>query len=251
MKKKPFIIGNWKMHLGPKDATAFMEEFIGKCRGFYEVVEIGVAPPFISIPAVKEVIKKENAPIHLCAQNAHWEDRGAFTGEVSPAMLKEAGVEYVIIGHSERREYFFETDEIVNRKLVALKRNGLKGILCVGEKLEERENGKTMEVIKRQIEKDLEEIEPEGIIIAYEPVWAIGTGKTASPEIAQEVHEFIKELIKTRWNREIPVIYGGSVKPENIKSLVSMKDIDGALVGGASINPQTFFEIIKNSVSAL
>jgi triosephosphate isomerase len=246
LKKKPFIVGNWKMHLGPQESAAFMEVFIEKCKGLYEFVDIGVAPPFISIPAVREVIRKKDIPIHLCAQNAHWEDRGAFTGEVSPAMLREAGVEYVIIGHSERREYFFESDEIINRKLNALKKNGLKGILCVGEKLEEREAGKTMQIIKRQIEKGLEGIEVEGIVIAYEPVWAIGTGRTASPEIAQEVHEFIKDLIKSKWDKEIPVIYGGSVKPENIKSLLSMKDIDGALVGGASINPHTFFEIIKN-----
>lgn len=248
MKKKPFIVGNWKMHLGPGDAVAFMEEFIKKVRGHHELVEIGVAPPFISIPSVMEIIKRNSIPIHLCAQNSHWEDKGAFTGEVSPSMLKEIGVEYVIIGHSERREYFFETDDVINRKLKALKRNGLKAILCVGERLQEREKGETMDVIKRQIERGLHDIEVEGIIIAYEPVWAIGTGKTATPEIAQEVHYFIKDLIKKISGKDVIVIYGGSVKPENIKSLLSMSEIDGVLVGGASINPQSFYDIIKNSV---
>jgi len=237
------------MHLGEKEAGEFMEEFINKIRGLHELVEIGVAPPFISIPHVRDIINRNSLPIHLCAQNSHWEDKGAYTGEVSPSMLKELGVEYVIIGHSERREYFFESDEMINRKLKALKRNGLKAILCVGEKLEERENGKTMDVIKRQIEKGLNGIEVEGIVIAYEPVWAIGTGRTATPETAQEVHSFIKDLIKKTSGRDISVIYGGSVKPENINSLLSMPDIDGALVGGASIKADTFFEIIKNSTA--
>ncbi len=249
MRKKPLIVGNWKMHLGPMEASAFMEEFTKRTGEFKEHVDIGVAPPFISIPVVRDFIKKDDLSILLCAQNCHWEDKGAFTGEISPSMLKDMDVEYVIIGHSERREYFFETDEMINRKLKAVIKNGLKAILCVGEKLQERERGRTMEVIENQVEKDIEGVDVEKIVIAYEPVWAIGTGKTATPEMAEEVHSFIKDLIKKISGKEVTVIYGGSVKPENISSLISMKNIEGALVGGASINPQSFSEIIKNSIA--
>lgn len=234
------------MHFGPKEAGTFVEEVIKKISGLEELVEIGVAPPFLSIPIVRDVLERNSSSILLCAQNCHWEEKGAFTGEVSPSMLKEIGVKYVIIGHSERRGYFSEDDEIINKKLKAVRRNGLNGILCVGEKLEEREKGRTMDVIRKQVEKGLDGLEVEGIIIAYEPVWAIGTGKTATPETAEEVHYFIKELIKKISGKDVRVIYGGSVKPENIKPLLSMEHIDGALVGGASINTQTFYGIIKN-----
>lgn len=236
------------MHLGPSVAREFVKELVELIKPFTGKADIGVAPPFISIPHVAEVIRDKKTELLLCAQNCHWEDSGAFTGEVSPSMLKEAGVEYVIIGHSERREIFKETDRMINMKLKALKRNGLKAILCVGEKLEEREKGLTEEIIKKQIEEGLDGIEVDGIVIAYEPVWAIGTGKTATPEMAEEVHSFIKELIRKAHGQEVKVIYGGSVKPENIKSLIATPDIEGALVGGASIQVKSFYEIIKNSL---
>lgn len=213
-------------------------------------VEVAVAPPFTALYAVYKEL--EGASIHLAAQNLFYEEKGAYTGEVSPLMLKEVGCHYVIIGHSERRRFFGEADETVNRRIRAALGQGLKPIFCIGETLREREEGKAFSVIERQIEgglKDLGEKEFKNIVIAYEPVWAIGTGKTATPEQAEEVHRFIRERVEKLYSLEIAegvrIQYGGSVTPENVKGLMSQENIDGALVGGASLEADTFSRIVR------
>lgn len=252
MKRKPFIAGNWKMHKNIKEATELANEIK---RRFYDFdrAEIVLAPPFTALAAVADIIA--STPVKLAAQNMFWEKEGAFTGEVSPLMLKDAGCSYVILGHSERRAYFCESDENVNKKIKAALREGILPIVCVGERLEEREAGKTIEVVERQLRGALEEIKEEEarkIVIAYEPVWAIGTGKTATPNQAEEVHKFIRETIGKLYTEDtssdILVIYGGSVKPENITSLIKEEDIDGALVGGASLESDKFIKIIEGAV---
>ncbi len=213
-------------------------------------VEIVVCPPFISLTTVRDVIEGSN--IALGAQNLYWENSGAFTGKISAPMLTSAGCTYVIIGHSERRAYFHETDETVNKKIFAALAEGLKSIVCVGETLEERESEKTFDVIKRQVNNGLTNLSSEqmkSIVIAYEPVWAIGTGKTATPDQAQEVHAFIRKLLAEMFGQATSdatrIQYGGSVKPENISTLMARPDIDGALVGGASLKADSFEKIIK------
>ncbi len=213
-------------------------------------VEIVVCPPFISLHAVKEMLA--GSRIGLGAQNVYWEKSGAFTGEVSAPMLKSVGCTYVIIGHSERRTYFGETDETVNKRIFAALSEGLKPIVCIGETLEEREAGKTFEVIKRQVEGGLANLSVEQmatVVIAYEPVWAIGTGKTATPAQAQEVHAFIRKLLNDIFGQTTAeatrIQYGGSVKPDNAAELMAQPDIDGALVGGASLKVDSFEKIIK------
>lgn len=252
MKRKPFIAGNWKMHKSIKEAAELANEIK---RRFYDFdrAEIVLAPPFTALAAVAEIIA--STPVKLAAQNMFWEKEGAFTGEVSPLMLKDAGCSYVILGHSERRAYFCESDENVNKKIKAALREGILPIVCVGERLEEREAGKTIEVVERQLRGALEEIKEEEarkIVIAYEPVWAIGTGKTATPNQAEEVHKFIRETIGKLYTEDtssdILVIYGGSVKPENITFLIKEEDIDGALVGGASLESDKFIKIIEGAV---
>ncbi len=252
MKRKPFIAGNWKMHKSIKEAAELANEIK---RRFYDFdrAEIVLAPPFTALAAVADIIA--STPVKLAAQNMFWEKEGAFTGEVSPLMLKDAGCSYVILGHSERRAYFCESDENVNKKIKAALREGILPIVCVGERLEEREAGKTIEVVERQLRGALEEIKEEEarkIVIAYEPVWAIGTGKTATPNQAEEVHKFIRETIGKLYTEDtssdILVIYGGSVKPENITSLIKEEDIDGALVGGASLESDKFIKIIEGAV---
>ena len=209
--------------------------------------EVLVCPPFTAIYAVKREI--EGSPIKLGAQNMFYEEKGAFTGEISPLMLKDLGCSYVILGHSERRHIFGETDELINKKVASAVKHGLVPILCVGELLEERESGKTKSVVERQLLEGLKGLkEGDEFVIAYEPVWAIGTGKTATPEQAQEVHKFIRELLAENFGREkaerVRILYGGSVKPENIKGLMEMPDIDGALVGGASLRAASFAKIV-------
>ena len=213
-------------------------------------VEVAIAPPFTALYAVHKEL--EGSSIRLAAQNLYWEEKGAFTGEVSPSMLKEVGCHYVIIGHSERRQFFGETDETVNRRIKAALGLGLKVIFCTGETLKEREEGKTFSVVDRQVEgglRGLGENEVKDIVIAYEPIWAIGTGKTATPEQAEEVHRFIRERLERAYSREIAqgirIQYGGSVTPENIKALMDQKNIDGALVGGASLKAETFSKIVR------
>ena len=213
-------------------------------------VEMAVAPPFTALYAVHKEL--EGSPIRLAAQNLYWEEKGAFTGEVSPLMLKEVGCDYVIIGHSERRQFFGETDETVNRRIKAALAQGLKVIFCIGETLREREGEKTFSVIESQVEgglKGLDDKKMRNMAIAYEPVWAIGTGKTATPEQAEEVHRFIREKLEKLYSREVSeeirIQYGGSVTPENIKGLMNQPNIDGALVGGASLKAETFSKIVR------
>ena len=213
-------------------------------------VEVAVAPPYTALYAVhKELV---GSSIHLAAQNLYWEEKGAFTGEVSPLMLKEVGCHYVIIGHSERRQFFGETDETVNRRIKAALAQSLKVIFCIGETLKEREEGKTFSVIERQVDgglRGLGEREMKNMVIAYEPVWAIGTGKTATPEQAEEVHRFIRGRLEKLYSRgvseEIRIQYGGSVTPENVQRLMNQPNIDGALVGGASLKAESFSKIVR------
>ncbi len=212
--------------------------------------EIVIAPPFTALYPVAQELRDSN--INLGAQNTFWEDSGAYTGEISPQILKDVGCSYVIVGHSERRQYFGESDEDIGKKVSASVRNGLFPILCIGESLEERENNLTFSIIETQLTGGLRELTPEEakkVVIAYEPIWAIGTGKTARPSQIQEVHQFIRKGLSERFNsklaEEIQILYGGSVKPDNIDELMAEKDIDGALVGGASLDADSFARIVK------
>lgn len=212
--------------------------------------EVVIAPPFTALQAVGRELT--GSPVQLSAQDCHWAEEGAFTGEISPPMLKDVGCAYCIIGHSERRQYFGETDAHVARKLQACLKGGLQPVLCIGETLEEREKGRVEQVITRQLLEAVQELSPEDLaqgVIAYEPVWAIGTGKTATPAAAQEVHAFIRDLLKRGFNKTVAkgkrIVYGGSVTPENIQELYSEPDIDGALVGGASLKADKFLALIK------
>lgn len=258
--RKRFIAGNWKMYNGQKNTCDFFNEFIEKIAEdetmMPEVedgqVEIALFPPMLSISSAVE--RKGGVPVIIVgAQNCHFEKNGAFTGEVSAPMVREAGCTHVIIGHSERRHIFGESDAILNKKLLSALIEELTVVFCVGERLEERDSGKTFEVVERQISAGLESVNLSDagakIIIAYEPVWAIGTGKTASARDAQEVCAFIRKLIAKRYGSEgaqkILILYGGSVKPENTKEILTQNDIDGVLVGGASLNPNSFYSIVK------
>ncbi|MCM8784991.1 MAG: triose-phosphate isomerase [Candidatus Omnitrophica bacterium] len=244
--RRVIIAGNWKMYKTPTESINFVKELVEKEKK-YDNRDVLICPPFTSLYPVSEILR--NSSIKLGAQNVFFEDVGPYTGEISPFMLKDIGVEYVICGHSERRNIFGETDEIINKKVKRVVETGMKAILCVGEKLEQRENGETFKVVENQIKKSLEKIDNiENVVIAYEPVWAIGTGKTALPEQAEEVHIFIRELISKIYNKDIAenliIIYGGSVKPENIDQLMKEKDIDGVLVGGACLQIDSFLRII-------
>lgn len=245
----PMIAGNWKMHKTPTEAKVFARELAEELRDTAGV-EVVLAPPFVALVPVQEAI--EGTGMKLAAQDVFWEREGAYTGEISPPMLKDAGCSYAIVGHSERRTYFGETDETVNRKVKALLQEGLGAIVCVGERLEEREAGKTLAVVKRQVEGALRGLKAEdlsSVVIAYEPVWAIGTGRTATPEQAQEVHSQIRGMVGEAFGRDVAqalrIIYGGSVKPENIDALMAAPDIDGALVGGASLKVESFSRIVR------
>ena len=248
-KRKPILAGNWKMNMNASQARELASKLIPLVAGVQDR-EIVLGPPFTSLAVVAETIKGTN--IGLAAQNLHWEDKGAFTGEISADMLLDSGCKYVIIGHSERRQYFGETDESVNKKVRQALKKGLLPILCVGETLAEREAGKLTEIIGRQVTGGLKDI-PAGdmqkIVIAYEPVWAIGTGKTATPEQANEVHTLIRGKVKELYNTEIAeglrIQYGGSVTPDNVSTLMAMPDIDGALVGGASLKPESFAALVN------
>lgn len=248
-KRKPIIAGNWKMNKTSTEAR----ELAGRLIPLVSEVrdrEIVLAPPFTSIPAVAETVKGTN--MALAAQNLFWEDKGAFTGEISAEMLLDLGCKYVIIGHSERRQFFGETDETVNKKVRQALNKGLLPIVCVGELLKEREAGKANEVIDRQVTgalKGVNAAEMQKLVIAYEPVWAIGTGKTATPEQANEIHSFIRKKVEVLYGRivadSLRIQYGGSVTPENVSKLMAMPDIDGALVGGASLKPESFAALVK------
>jgi len=249
MMRKPIIAGNWKMNKTIGEALELVNSLKELVADVTDV-EIVVAPPFTALQAVGEAIEGTN--IKLAAQDMFWEESGAYTGEISPLMLKDVGCQYVIIGHSERRGYFGETNETINRKVKAAHKHGLKPIMCVGEKLEERESGVTKEVVKDHVVnglKGLSEEEMLNTVIAYEPVWAIGTGRTATPQQAQEVHQFIRELLGEIFSKEVAeqvrIQYGGSIKPENIAGLMAQPDIDGGLVGGASLKADSFAKIVK------
>jgi len=251
--RRYIIAGNWKMN---KTIGEAIELANGLKRGLYDVttLDIVICTPFTALSEVNEVITGSN--IDLSGQDLFWEEKGAYTGEVSAKMLKDAGCKYVIIGHSERRKYFNETNETVNKKVKTALKAGLLPIVCVGERLEERETGKTFDVVKDHIENSLKDISKDDMLkvtIAYEPVWAIGTGKTASPDQAEEVHKFIRELLVKLFGKNcasvLRIQYGGSVTPENIEGLIKMDNIDGALVGGASLKIDSFSSIVKKSSS--
>jgi triosephosphate isomerase len=250
--RKKVIAGNWKMNNDLKESEKLIVALKNLLQKEKPTCDVIICPPFTSLSEASKLTTE--SVIKLGAQNMHFEEGGAYTGEISSSMLKSAGCEYVILGHSERRNIFGESDEIINKKIKKALAAGLKPIFCVGELLEERENGSTNDVVKRQVLTGLDGISADGmknIIIAYEPVWAIGTGKTATPAQAQEVHEFIRDLIEVDYSfeiaKEIIIQYGGSVKPDNAKVLLSQKDIDGALVGGACLKADSFWGIIKSA----
>ncbi|HTZ19080.1 MAG TPA: triose-phosphate isomerase [Dissulfurispiraceae bacterium] len=241
----PVIAANWKMNKKVDEAQAFLDEFIPLVWNEKEV-EIVIAPPFTALYTVANLLKITN--IRLAAQNVFYEEKGAYTGEISPVMLTDIGCSHVIIGHSERRSYFGDTDDIVNKKIGAALKNGLKVIFCIGESLSEREAGMTFNVLKRQISCGLKGISPDALIVAYEPVWAIGTGKTATPDQAQEAHKFIRDTLGEIYgaaSEELRILYGGSVTPDNVDVLMACPDVDGALVGGASLKADSFAKLVK------
>ena len=247
----PFIAANWKMHKTVHESVVFVKEFRSMVKDIDDV-EIVVAPPFTAVHAVAEAARNSN--VGVAAQNLHWERQGAFTGEVSAEMVREAGAEYVIIGHSERRRLFADTDELVNRRLVAALGAKITPIVCIGETLEEREGNLALSVLDRQIKVGLDSMTGEQIaslVIAYEPVWAIGTGRNATPAQAGEAHAHIRQRIRQWFGGDAAdhchVIYGGSVKADNIRELVALPDVDGALVGGASLEIKGFFDIVARS----
>jgi triosephosphate isomerase len=248
--RRMIIAGNWKMNKDIKETFDFILPLKNNLIGQNLSVEVVVCPPFTSLYVASELLKETN--VKLGAQNMFYEVEGAYTGEVSPKMLKSVKCEYVILGHSERRRYFYETDEIVNKKVKKALEFELKPIICIGETLEEREQGKTFEVIEKQVRGTLSGLsvdEVKSVVIAYEPVWAIGTGRNATPEQAQEAHKFIREVVAGLFDSDVAdkliIQYGGSVTAENAYSLLSQPDVDGALVGGASLKIDSFLKIIK------
>ncbi len=255
MGRKVIIAGNWKMNKTGAEGRALVEALLKEVASFDPAeVDIVVCPPFTTLAEVRPVIA--GTKVKLGAQNVHWEDHGAFTGEISAAMLKEAGVEYVIIGHSERRQYFGETDETVNRRLQAALKAGLKPIVCIGELLEEREGGRTEEVLRKQIRggfAGLDAATMAGVVIAYEPVWAIGTGRTATPQIAEETQAFIRAEVAALFGADcaekVRIQYGGSMKAANARELVAQKDIDGGLIGGAALEASGFAKLISEALA--
>lgn len=246
--RKPIIAGNWKMNNNIEESLKLVEEI--KAITLNKDVEAVLCVPFTDLKDVKKAIK--NTDIKLAAQNMHWEENGAYTGEISPNMLNELGVDYVLIGHSERRQYFNETDETVNKKVISALVHDILPIICVGETLEERESNREKQIVKDQVTKALKDVDKNAIgkiVIAYEPIWAIGTGKTASSDQANEIIGFIREIIGDIYSQTekqiIRIQYGGSVKPDNVAELMGKSDIDGALVGGASLKAEDFAKLIN------
>ncbi len=242
---KYFIAANWKMNKTIGETRDFLKSFIPMVKELRDV-DIVVAPPFTALSAAADEMKGSN--VLLSSQDVFWEEKGAYTGEVAPAMLVDAGCRHVIVGHSERRQYFHEDDQVVNKKIKAVLKAGLGVIFCCGESLEEREGGKTFDVIRREVEQGLAGVDPDNLVVAYEPIWAIGTGKTATVDQAQEVHAFIRNVLSGLYGSragEIRILYGGSVTPENVDSLMACKDVNGALVGGASLKPESFVKIVS------
>lgn len=248
--RKPLMAANWKMNLTLREAEELLSN-LKRAEIDFGKVDILVAPPFTTLPLARGLLS--DTAILLGSQNVHWEESGAFTGEISPLMLKEAGCTHVIIGHSERRTQFFESSEMVNMKAVSSVEAGLIPIICIGETLQEREENKTFDIIRAQLSESLQsfcqkQAFPQDIVLAYEPVWAIGTGKTATPEEAQEVQVFIrrwlKETFDTHTSEATRILYGGSVRPDNIRELMAQPDIDGGLIGGASLKATSFLAIV-------
>lgn len=255
MSRKYFIAGNWKMNKKAAEATALIEA-INEKAGSQTKVDVAVCPPFTALDAASKALA--GSTVKLGAQNMYFEKSGAYTGEIAADMLKEFGCTYVILGHSERREYFKECNCLINKKVKAVLANGMNPILCVGEKLEEREAGKTLDIVSEQTVKGLEGLtaaEAEKVVIAYEPVWAIGTGKTATPAMAQEVHAAIRKILADTFGAEVAekmqILYGGSMKPENADALLAEKDIDGGLIGGAALKADSFVALIESASKAL
>lgn len=247
--RTPVIVGNWKMNMTPSEAKSLLEELVK--LDLDESIEKGVCVPAIDLLLASEILK--NSDIKFGAENMHYEESGAFTGEISPKMLNDIDADYVILGHSERREYFNEDDELINKKVLSALDHDIVPILCVGETLEERESNKQEEKVKAQLEKDLKGIEGSDItkvIIAYEPIWAIGTGKTASAEDADDMCLFIRNYIKDAFceecSQKIRIQYGGSMKPANVKELLAKENIDGGLIGGASLKVEDFEQLVNH-----
>ncbi|MGD9229490.1 MAG: triose-phosphate isomerase [Desulfobacterales bacterium] len=247
--RTPLIAGNWKMFKTCPEALETAAQLVKLLAGTRDI-DVMIAPSFTALAAVSDVVK--GSCVSLGAQNIFWEAQGAFTGEISPAMLVSTGCKYVIIGHSERRQYFNETDETVNKRINAAVNNNLIPVMCVGESEKERESKNTFSVLDKQVKKGLEGFSPddlERLVIAYEPVWAIGTGKTATSDQAQEAHQYLRSVFEKSFGntlaKSIRILYGGSVKPNNIAELMAMPDVDGALVGGASLDPETFSKIVQ------
>ncbi len=246
--RRPLIAGNWKMFKTCSEAVETARQLV-KLVNDVTAVDVMIAPPFTALAPVSDIVRE--SCVSLGAQNLFWESEGAYTGEISPAMLVSAGCRYVIIGHSERRQYFGETDETVNKKIRAAIKNDLIPILCVGESEKERESKDTFSVLDKQVKNGLKYFvldDLKTLVMAYEPVWAIGTGKTATSDQAQEVHLFLRSILEKSFGNmlsgSIRILYGGSVKPDNISELMAMPDVDGALVGGASLNPETFSKLV-------
>lgn len=254
MKNRPIIGGNWKMQKTIGESKAFIIDLLSKIEDMQEKVDIVIIPPFTSINAVSEALKGKK--IYTGGQNMYFEEKGAFTGEISASMLLDAGATYVVLGHSERRAIFKESSDLVSKKVKAAVKKGLKPILCIGETKEERVSGKTEAILKEQLTGSLNGITKEemaSIVIAYEPVWAIGTGLTATPAQAQDAHAYVRKLLADMYDdgvsKKTRIQYGGSVKPENAKELFSQPDIDGGLVGGASLEVKSFVDIIKGALN--
>ena len=252
--RTPFVAANWKMHKTIAEAVSFADTLRGRVRG-HTSVEIALAPPFTALRALSDALA--NTAVQVAGQDLHWEAHGAFTGEVSAAMLAEAGASHVIIGHSERRHVFGETDEQVNKKVKAALAVGLTPIICVGETLHERDAGRTLTVLTEQTERDLEGVAAAQIahlVVAYEPVWAIGTGRNATPDQAQEAHAHLRSRLAASFGNDSSercrIIYGGSVKTGNVAELSAQRDVDGSLVGGAGLDPDSFAEIVARSRAA-
>ena len=252
MTRKPLMVGNWKMHGSHLEAIQRVQKLSYRLDpADYDRVEVGVAPPFTSLRSVQTVVQMDDLRIRIAAQNLHWEDRGAYTGEISAPMLAKLSVSYAIVGHSERRQYFGEDDRIVNRKAKAALRAGITPIVAVGETLEQRERGEAADVIRRQVSGSLARIPAEAVarlVIAYEPVWAIGTGRHAAPADAQIAVAGIREQIRGRHGSaadRVRILYGGSMNPGNVAALMAKRDVDGGLIGGASLDPDTFAACVR------
>ncbi|MBT8339576.1 MAG: triose-phosphate isomerase [Desulfatitalea sp.] len=247
--RKPLIAGNWKMHKTGTEAALAARQLTALTADAGDDVEVMIAPTFTALSQVKAELA--GSTIELGAQNLHWEEKGAFTGEIAADMLIDAGCTYVIIGHSERRQFFGETDQTVNKRTRAAVNAGLRPVLCIGESEVERDAGQTFSVLDKQLQNGLESFvlqDLQRLVIAYEPVWAIGTGKTATSEQAQQVHAHLRKQLASLWDDEfaqqLRILYGGSVKPSNVAELMAMPDVDGALVGGASLDPETFSQLV-------